>query len=426
MNKVKRMMAVWLSALLFVTGLTVAPAAAATPATVVDGHCQNDGGNLSWDDMDSRGGTYHVRQMKDTNGSKHIKKLKNSFEFATGNADSDYIVRYRDAAKTVFDMTCSEPAVDVNIDTAEQVEEAVEEVLAEVPSIENLVEETLADVADLEINENADVVVELETDDGATVEIPDEADEPIVLESADGNVLEVELPGNGDDAEVTDDGSVVYEDAVTDTDIVVQAQDDGGVRMIAVIDGADAPDQFSFEVDATPSTVMMVGGDGSVGIVDTEIGSVSVLPAPWAYDAEGNEVPSWYTIVNDAVVLNVDHSSVAAYPVVADPCWSCWASGATTLALGYLVMAPLCSAGPITCGLGTVVGVWALGVAAYDVVKHRSAWPMVCMAIDAAAGIGASATSMMNNLATVWNTIMRAIGTSVRMPSTSYAIRRCR
>ena len=166
----------------------------------------------------------------------------------------------------------------VGIDSVEEVEEALEETLAEVPVIEELVEETLADVEDLEINENADVVVELETDAGDTVEIPDEADEPIVLESAEGEVLEVELPGNGDDAEVLDDGSVIYEDAVTDTDIVVQAQEDGGVRMITVIDGPDAPAQFPFEVSITPSTVIMAGDDGTVGIVDIETNSVEVLP----------------------------------------------------------------------------------------------------------------------------------------------------
>lgn len=212
---------------------------------------------------------------------------------------------------------------DVGIDSVEEVEEALEETLAEVPAIEELVEETLADVDDLEINENAEVVVELETDDGSVVEIPDEADEAIILENAEGEVLEVELPGDGDDAEVLDDGSVVYEDAVTDTDIVVQAQEDGGVRMITVIDGADAPTAFDFDIDRDGAETMKLEIGGAVGIYDGTGELVDWVPAPWAYDAAGNNVPAWYTINGDTLVLNVDHTAVEAYPVVADPCWSC-------------------------------------------------------------------------------------------------------
>lgn len=217
---------------------------------------------------------------------------------------------------------------DVGIDSIEEVEEAVEEVLAEVPVIGDLVEETLADVSDLEINETADVVVELEADNGSTLEIPDEADEPIVLEAPDGSSLEVELPGNGDDAEVTDDGSVIFEDAVTDTDIVVQAQEDGGVRMIAVIDGAGAPETFDFPMDQE----IILADDGSAFLVDGA-DLVAQIPAAWAYDANGDEVPSWYTIEGGSLVLNVDHSTTNAYPVIADPQLKVGWTGTVTLKL---------------------------------------------------------------------------------------------
>lgn len=208
---------------------------------------------------------------------------------------------------------------DVGIDSAEEVEEALEETLAEVPAIEQLVEETLADVDDLDINENAEVVVELETEDGSTVEIPDEADEAIVIESADGETLEIQLPGDGDDAEVIDDGSVIYEDAVTDTDIVVQAQEDGGIRAFAVIDGAGAPNSFDFGVDVEGADDLILFDDGSVVVLDADGEPLAEVPAAWAYDADGNEVPSWYSVSDGNLRLHVDHSATSAYPVVADP-----------------------------------------------------------------------------------------------------------
>lgn len=206
--------------------------------------------------------------------------------------------------------------LDVGIDSAEEVEEAIEETLAEVPVIEDLVEETQADVADLEIDENADVVVELETDEGATVEIPAEADQPIVLEGADGDeAIEVGLPGSADDADVLDDGSVVFEDAAADTDLVVQAQEDGGVRVLAVLDGADAPNRFDFEGEQE----LILFDDGSAMALDEAGEPVAQIPAPWAYDADGNEVPSWYTADGTTLTLHIEHSAVTAYPVVADP-----------------------------------------------------------------------------------------------------------
>ena len=49
---------------------------------------------------------------------------------------------------------------------------------------------------------------------------------------------------------------------------------------------------------------------------------VSLIEAPWAFDALGNKIPSEYTIQGDTLVLNVAHDMAAAYPVVADPVWT--------------------------------------------------------------------------------------------------------
>ncbi len=211
---------------------------------------------------------------------------------------------------------------DAGIDSIDEIEDAVEDVLAGTP-VDDLVDETAADVKGLDVDESADVVVELETDDGDTVEIPSEADEPIVIENAEGDTLEVELPGKGDDAEVTDDGSVVYEDALPDTDIVVQAQDNGGVRVMTVIDGTDAPTSFDFPVKNKKVRSLRLMFDGSVAMLDASREIIDVVPAPWAYDNEGNDVPAWYTIDGSVLTLNVHHSAASAYPIVADPCWSC-------------------------------------------------------------------------------------------------------
>ena len=55
---------------------------------------------------------------------------------------------------------------------------------------------------------------------------------------------------------------------------------------------------------------------------DTTNFVVSLIEAPWAFDALGNKIPSEYTIQGDTLVLNVAHDMAAAYPVVADPVWT--------------------------------------------------------------------------------------------------------
>lgn len=55
---------------------------------------------------------------------------------------------------------------------------------------------------------------------------------------------------------------------------------------------------------------------------------VTVLSAPWAKDAEGNDLATSYSIEGDAVVQTVD-AAEAAFPVVADPTWTVGGARAT-------------------------------------------------------------------------------------------------
>lgn len=336
MNKVKRMMAVWLSALLFVTGLTVAPAAAATPATVVDGHCENDGGNLSWDDMDSRGSTYHVRQMKDTNGSKHIKKLKNSFEFATGNADNDYIVRYRDAAKTIFDMTCIAPAA-VEEDPGQTVEEAAQEVL------EKLIQEeavaSIEQAENLPVDDELDILVNdaIRTDPVALVDPLPLIDDPDV--SVEAGVVEISTPD-------IDGQPVITMKRITtrasrnnlDTsgtrakygESVVLESTEQSIRIMETISARNQSHNFTyrFEVDGEKAT-LEIAEDGSVHVYVTEdlvtedsgVAYYGTIAPAWVVDAHGEQLDVSFELSRNGRTLkmNVPKQPRSAYPLVADP-----------------------------------------------------------------------------------------------------------
>lgn len=66
----------------------------------------------------------------------------------------------------------------------------------------------------------------------------------------------------------------------------------------------------------------MDGETGSIIVHDADGSISSVIAPPWAYDAEGTEVPTWFEIEDGHVYQYVDHlSRQFAYPVVADPVW---------------------------------------------------------------------------------------------------------
>lgn len=244
---------------------------------------------------------------------------------------------------------------DAALDTVEDVEEALDEVLESVaPEVLELVDETRTDVSQLEIDITADEVVEFESEDGdLAVAIPKDGTDGVLLEyegeDEDSDAtIEIGMPGDGEDAAVTEDGSVVYEEIANDSDLVVEALDNGGVRMMVVIDGADAPTDYAFDLDIPDDAELRLNDDdGSVSVIDSDGETVGVFSTPWAYDANGASVPTHYTIEGDTLIQTVLHEGFT-YPVVADPSWWWWtkniawcAAGIGTLAASYSVKTAL-------------------------------------------------------------------------------------
>jgi len=108
--------------------------------------------------------------------------------------------------------------------------------------------------------------------------------------------------------------------------------------MITVLDSAKAPTSFNYSLSTrtcqprswsiggapdsenlSNSIVLRGMVDGSVIVTDHDGEPILSLPAPWAYDSLGNEVPSWYTIENENLVLNVEPTASTSYPLITDP-----------------------------------------------------------------------------------------------------------
>jgi hypothetical protein len=67
--------------------------------------------------------------------------------------------------------------------------------------------------------------------------------------------------------------------------------------------------------------VVQVAEEGAVLVTGADGSFVGGISKPWARDAFGGEVPTWFTVSGDTVTQHVDLSGVAAdaYPVIADP-----------------------------------------------------------------------------------------------------------
>ena len=166
---------------------------------------------------------------------------------------------------------------------------------------------------------DAKALVAMESSTGSSLAIPPHGGDPVKMSRFGSFEFLIELPGSPGEAKVATDGSVVFERVHKDTDLILQAQKDTGVRMIAMLHGPDAPTRLNFGFKATGTEKAILNQDGSVAIVGDNNSVISILPASWAYDSAGNDVSSWYTIEGDTLVLNIDLDPSLEYPVIADP-----------------------------------------------------------------------------------------------------------
>ncbi|MFB7800405.1 hypothetical protein [Isoptericola sp. NPDC056134] len=234
------------------------------------------------------------------------------------------------------------------------------------------------------------------TESGETV-VSTDVDEPITFiqnDSDTGGVLEVPLP---DEVQleapvVADDGTVFYEGVNGTTDVAVQTLADSSIRLQTIIpEGSGASVKFTYDFGADARVLE----DAETGQVYVEQGDtiVAEIDDAWAYDAEGQPVPTSYEIREDSIVQKITPTRGTVYPIVADPKFitgtNNWfggrfvaarftiaettriaAGGAATAAIGTLIgMVP----GPHTAiarsvlqGIGATLVLWAGGARALN------------------------------------------------------------
>lgn len=117
-------------------------------------------------------------------------------------------------------------------------------------------------------------------------------------------------------------GMVSYANEDGQSSSVVQPLVDG-VRLLAVLDGAEAPTEYAYAISSDAPLFPTFFEDGAFILHDRDMVQHGFVRAPWAFDAAGREVPSRFEWRDGVVIQVVDHTSGDyEYPIVADPQWT--------------------------------------------------------------------------------------------------------
>ncbi len=208
--------------------------------------------------------------------------------------------------------------VGVLVTTGTALPASAEEQAEEIVDVVEQAEEDTFDV----VSENVDVTEAIDGDFEATVkgekiEIPEESDDPIEIESDEGT-LEIDLPGTDtQDGQLVGD-SVAYPNVDHDLGIVVDATEDG-LRVSAVIESFEASHVLDFGLTIPDNGYLQLEDDDSVSVRNQDGDVVHSIAPPWATDANGTPVETWYKVKGETLTQHVNPTTVTAYPITADP-----------------------------------------------------------------------------------------------------------
>lgn len=103
-------------------------------------------------------------------------------------------------------------------------------------------------------------------------------------------------------------------------DYIPVAKSDGSVQTAAVLKSAESGEQLSFKLRIPKEATASILETGEVLILDPSGEMLAGISAPWAIDAAGKSVTTWFELTEGELIQHVDHQAKKhQYPIVADP-----------------------------------------------------------------------------------------------------------
>lgn len=150
--------------------------------------------------------------------------------------------------------------------------------------------------------------------------VPGSTEEPITARSEEGAELSIWLP---DAASVTLEkvaGVTVTTFDHGNARSVPLVKTDGSVQILTVIEGADAPGAYQYELSLPEATVIALDAEGFIHIKASDGSFLGGIAPAWATDSTGRAVPTHYEVSGTVITQVVDHAAGDfSYPIVADP-----------------------------------------------------------------------------------------------------------
>lgn len=115
-------------------------------------------------------------------------------------------------------------------------------------------------------------------------------------------------------------GAVVYAPSDQQSGgVVVEAMSDGSLQIQVVLQDAEDTHDLVYELDVSTNAKVEVMENGAVLAYTADGGLEAGLAPPWAKDASGQDVKTYFTVDGTTVTQHVEATSSTAYPVTADP-----------------------------------------------------------------------------------------------------------
>lgn len=186
-------------------------------------------------------------------------------------------------------------------------------------TVAELAPEVLLGVSEEAFGAKEGVILEAVSDSGSRASVASDPEAGVSFSGSAGTWrMTIPLAEDASEGVSSSIGSATFENE-SGPDTMVLAKDDGSIQVITVIAEPTSPTEYRYEFDLPPGAVMLDMEGGGVAIVSVEGDWLGGIAPPWARDAGGNPVETWYVISGSTLTQFVAHGPENLYPVVADP-----------------------------------------------------------------------------------------------------------
>ncbi|WP_394163053.1 hypothetical protein [Galactobacter valiniphilus] len=156
------------------------------------------------------------------------------------------------------------------------------------------------------------------------VKAPTEGDGKFTINTLAAKGVGIEMAGEGTVAKLPN-GSLIAQTSSPSTyvtaeriDVAAAGTKATSVRQTITIGDASGDERYDFPITVPKGGALIKESDGSVSVLNGAKQQVATLAPPWAHDAKGKQVKTWYEFKGHTLTQVVKHAG-AAYPVTADP-----------------------------------------------------------------------------------------------------------